>query len=87
MSIAAIVLLSAATVLAVGNILGILGGRLRGESFSTVPLFSLVFSVAAWSLAPDRIGPRALLPAALDPATWSPVCLPVYLLIHRRRAS
>jgi len=71
--------------IAVGNIGGVLAAvrrQRRGDDrgFSCAPFFSVVFGAAAWIAGPGPLGIWVLAPAVLDPATWSLVALPFYLL-------
>jgi hypothetical protein len=50
------------------------------RGYSSVPLFSLMLSLGALGLLYKSIGYWALLPAALDPGTWSIFILPFYLV-------
>src|SRR4051794_30125661 len=85
MTIAALVLMALALLIATGNIVGVTQALLRQRhgtpgGYSTVPLFSIFFASAAWFLAGDRIAFGTWLPAVIDPATWSLVILPFYLI-------
>lgn len=46
--------------------------RWRGErrSYSSVPLFSLLFGLGAWVIVGDALFPWVLVPVVLDPGTW-----------------
>lgn len=73
--------LGLSALLAFANIAGIIGAvakQRRGidEGYSSVPLFSLLFSLVAWALAKDTIGLWAFVAAAIDPGTWMLLGLP-----------
>ena len=57
----------------------------RGEDrgYSSVPLLSLLFAIAAWFAGPEPLGLWVLLPPALDPGTWSVLLLPWYALTDK----
>jgi hypothetical protein len=87
MTILAAVLIALGSLVAVGNIGGCIGAYLRsrrgeGGGFSSVPFLSLLFCVLAWVLSRDQFTPWVFLPAILDPANWSLIALPVFLLLH-----
>lgn len=50
------------------------------KGYSSVPLLSMMLSLGALGALYGTIGYWALLPAALDPGTWSVVILPFYLV-------
>jgi hypothetical protein len=50
------------------------------KGYSSVPLLSLMFSILALGALYRSIGYWPLLPAALDPGTWSVLVLPFYLV-------
>jgi hypothetical protein len=88
MTIAAIGLLLLGALIAIGNLGGSLAASLRkrrGESggYSSIPLLSLIFCGLAWLIARDELGLWVMFPIALDPANWSLVILPFYLLMRR----
>ncbi len=85
MTVIGFIFVALASCIAIGDVIGGYQAILRRRKgiprgFSTVPLLSLLFSLAALALLYQTIGYWALLPAALDPATWSLVYLPFYLL-------
>ena len=87
MTILAAVLIALGSFIAVGNIAGCIGvylRRRRGESggFSCIPFLSLLFCVLAWLLSRDQFSFWMFLPAVLDPANWSLMALPVFLLLR-----
>jgi len=82
------ILFGLSTLVAVGNITGVLAAvrrKKRGEDrgFSCVPVLSLVLGIAAWIVGPEPLGAWLLLPALLDPATWSLALLPFYAFTDR----
>ena len=67
--------------LAVVNIVGVSGAywnRAHGidRGYSCVPLFSLLFAVAAWFFLRKSFGLWVFVPAALDPGTWVSFYIP-----------
>jgi hypothetical protein len=84
------VLFGLSGLVAVGNLAGVVSAtrrRKRGDDrgFSCVPFLSLLLGGAAWLAGPEPLGVWVLAPAALDPATWSLVWLPVCLLLRARQ--
>jgi hypothetical protein len=87
MTILAVILIALASIIALGNVSGCISvvlRRRRGETggYSSIPLLSLLFCGLAWLLSGDQLAPWVLLPALLDPATWSLIVLPAYLLLR-----
>lgn len=52
--------------------------RRRGgdRGFSLLPLFGLLFGLGAWFCVRDLLGWWALVPAVVDPGTWTLLTLP-----------
>jgi len=87
-TLAVTILLAVASLASIGNVAGVLAARLRrgrrgAGGFSSVPFVSLASCSLAWLLSHDG-SPRLLLPALLDPANWSLVALPFFLLFRPR---
>jgi hypothetical protein len=87
---AAIILLCFAALVVVANICGWVSASRRARrgdprGYSCVSLVSLACAAGAWLLAPGTIGPWALIPALLDPGTWSLAYLPVFYFLRRAR--
>lgn len=73
-------MLALATLIAVGNVGGLVAAAKSKRGYSTVPLLSLVICTAAFYIARDAIGAWAFLPALVDPGNWVLVLLPGYLI-------
>ena len=74
-----------ATIVAVGNLLGVGDAILRQQhgdrrGYSVVPFVSLACATAAYCLARNQIGWWVFLPVLGDPATWAVIALPCVLL-------
>lgn len=74
-----------ASLIAAGNLTGTyqaIQRQRKGDprGYSSVPLISLLLSLGALGLLHKSIGYWALLPAVVDPGTWSIFVLPFYLL-------
>ena len=88
MFIAAIALIVLAGLVALTNLAGIgqaVRDQRRGSTrgYSCVPLLSLPLAIAGWLLGRPSLGLWPLLPAALDPGTWTaPVA--IFLLVSVR---
>lgn len=85
-----LVLFGLATLIAACNLIGGVAAvrrQRRGDSrgYSAIPLFSIPLSVGAYLAGPEPLGLFALAPAALDPATWSLLSMPFFLIAERRR--
>jgi hypothetical protein len=79
-----VVLFALATLIAFGNLVGVCQAIHRKRKgipygFSTVPLFSLLFSIGSLAFLYDTVGYWALIPTAIDPATWSFIFMPFFI--------
>jgi len=77
--------LALASLIAVANLIGCFRALRRkhlgiDKGYSSIPLLSILFSLVGLAVFRNVIGYWALLPAAIDPGTWSIVILPFYLL-------
>jgi len=71
-----IIFFTLAALVALGNIVGVVGAmrrQRRGDDrgFSCVPFLSILFCVGAWLAGPEPLGLWVIVPAAVDPSTWS----------------
>lgn len=87
--IVAVVLLILSALVALGNIVGVATAyrnRWRGidKGYSCVPFVSLILGLLGWWAGHGRLGSWPLLPAIIDPGTWTWLGLPWIALKYRR---
>ncbi len=87
-SVICILLVAVASYGALMNILGVVQAFRRpkdeGGGYSCVPLWSIVFALAAWFVGPEPLGLWVFAPAVLDPGTWVLVLgVPIALFSRR----
>jgi len=84
------ILIAIASYIAIVDIVGCTRALIRKRrsqpgGYSTIPILSLALCLIAWLIARPSIGLWAFVPAIFDPATWSLIYLPFYLLSHKTR--